>query len=72
MASEKKSFEYFFRKFSLSVAMLTSQNKRFDKIHMVVRGLYQKHFNKNFCQNICSNTEINANFHFFHYKSMET
>ena len=25
-----------------------------------------------FCQNICSNTEINANFDFSHYKSMET
>ena len=47
MASEKKIFEYFFRKFSLSVAMATNQN-------------------------ICSNTEINANFHFSHYKSMET
>ena len=45
-----------------------------DKIHMVGRGLLQKHFCKTFCkyfQNICSNTEINANFHFSHYKSME-
>ena len=29
MASEKKIFEYFFRKFSLSVAMATNQNQRF-------------------------------------------
>ena len=35
-----------------------------DKIHMVGRWLLKKHF--------CSNTEINANFHFSHYTSMET
>ena len=28
-------------------------------------------FQLNFCQNIYNNTEINANFHFSHYKSME-
>ena len=39
-----------------------------DKIHMVGTGLIQKHFCKTVFQNICSNTEINANFHFFHYK----
>ena len=27
---------------------------------------------KNFCQNICNKTAIKANFHFSHYKSMET
>ena len=37
----------------------------FDKIHMVGRGLLQEQF----C--ICTNTEINANLHFYHYKSME-
>ena len=41
----------------------------FEKIHMDARGLIQEHF---LCQNICSNTEINANFHFSNYKSMET
>ena len=39
---------------------------------MVGRGLLQKHFCKTFFLNICSNTEINANFHFSHYKSMES
>ena len=29
MASEKKIFEYFFQKFSLSVAMATNQNQQF-------------------------------------------
>ena len=28
MASEKKIFEYFFQKFSLSVAMATNQNQQ--------------------------------------------
>ena len=44
----------------------------FDKIHMVGRGLLMEHFSKTFCQTICSNTDINANLHFSHYKSMET
>ena len=42
MASEKKIFEYFFQKFSLSVAMATQP------INMVVRGLLQKHLSKTF------------------------
>ena len=29
MTSEKKIFEYFFRKFSISVAIATNQNQRF-------------------------------------------
>ena len=28
--------------------MATNQNQRFDKIHMVGRGLLQKHFSKTF------------------------
>ena len=47
MASEK-IFEYFFPKFSLLVAMATNQNQRFGQIHMVGRGLLQKHFCKTF------------------------
>ena len=31
MASEKMIFEYLFRKFSLSVAMATNQNQRFEQ-----------------------------------------
>ena len=38
-------FFFFFRKFSLSVAMKISD---LDKIHMVGRGLLQKHFCKTF------------------------
>ena len=40
-----------------------------DKIHMVGRGLLKKHFSKNFVK-ISAVTEINANFHFSHYKYM--
>ena len=31
MASEKKIFDFFFRKFSLSVAMATNKNQRFEQ-----------------------------------------
>ena len=46
LASEKKIFEYFFRQFSLSIAMETNQNQRFWQIHMVGRGQLQKIFVK--------------------------
>ena len=42
-----------------------------DKIHMVGKGLLQKHFCKTFFKT-SPVTEINACFHFSHYKSMET
>ena len=42
MTSEKKIFDFFFREFSLSVAMATNQNQRFGLI--VGEGLLQKHF----------------------------
>ena len=38
---------------------------------MVVRGLLQKNFSKTFVK-ISAVTEINANYHFSHYKNMET
>ena len=42
-----------------------------DKIHVAGRGLLQKHFCKTFFK-ISAVTEINANFHFSHYKSTGT
>ena len=72
MASEKKIFDFFF---FLNLAFRLPRQPikigDLDKIHMVGKGLFQKHFCKK-NQNICSKTEINANFHFSHYKSMET
>ena len=75
MASEKKIFDFFFFFFFENLAFrLPWQPIKFsdlDKIHMDGKGLLQKHFCKTFFQNIYGNTEINANFHFSHYKSME-
>ena len=68
MASEKKTFEYFFKNLAFRLPWQPIKFSDLDKIHMVGRGLLQKHLRKN----ICSNTEINANFHFSHCKSMET
>ena len=48
MASEKKSFEYLFRKFTLYVVMATNQISDLDKIHMNRRGLLEKNFCKTF------------------------
>ena len=42
-----------------------------DKIHMNRKGLLKKHFCKKNL-NICSETSKIDNFHFSHYKSMET
>ena len=41
-----------------------------DKVHMVGRGLLQKHFSKTFVK-ISAVTQKYANFHFSHYKYME-
>ena len=54
----------FFENLAFQLPWQPIQISDLDKIHMVGRGLLQKHFCKTFFQNICSNTEINANFHF--------
>ena len=48
MTSEKKIFEYFFRKFNISVAMATNQTPRFGQNSYVCKGLLQEHFCKTF------------------------
>ena len=74
IASEKKIFDFFFFFFFFVIENLAFRLpikiSGLDTIHMVGRGILQKHFSNLFCQNICSNTEINANFHFSHYKYM--
>ena len=45
LTSEKKIFEYLFRKFNILVAMATND---LDKIHMVYRALLQEHLCKTF------------------------
>ena len=64
-------FEYFFRKFTLYIAMATNQIQRFGQNSYQRRGLLKKHFCKKNL-NACSETAKIANFHFSHYKSMET
>ena len=74
MACEKKIylfFFFFFENFAFRLPWPPIKISDLDKIHMVGRGLLQKHFCKTFCQNIYNYTEINANFYFFHYKYME-
>ena len=71
MASEKKIFEYFFQNLAFWLPWQPIKISHFDKIHMVGRGLLQEHFCKSFVK-ISAVTEINANYHFSHYKSMET
>ena len=69
MASEKNfEFLFFFENLAFRLPWQPIKISDLDKIHVVSRGLLQKHFCKTFFQNICSNTEINANFHFSHYK----
>ena len=48
LPSEKRIFEYLFRKFSLSVTMATKKNSDLDKIQVVGRGLLHEHFRKTF------------------------
>ena len=72
MASEKKIFEYFcFENLAFWLLWQPIKISDLDKIHMVVED-YSRNISVKRFKNICSNTEINANFHFSHYKSMET
>ena len=64
--------DFFFRNVSISVAMTTNQKQRFGQEVELVEDYSRNISVKLFFQNICSNTEINANFHPSHYKSMET
>ena len=68
----RRFYNIFFENLAFRLPWQPIKISDLDKIHMVGRGLLQKHFCKTFFQNICINTEINANFHFFDYKSMET
>ena len=71
MVSEKKIFEYFLENFALYVAPSTNQIKRFRRSHMKRGGLLNNHIcTKN--TNIPNGSEEIVNFHFSHYKSMET
>ena len=68
IASEKKILEFFFfENLAFRLPWQPIKISDFDKIHTVGIVLLYEHFCKTFVK-----TEINANFHFSHYKSMET
>ena len=73
MASEKIFYFFFFlENLAFWLPWQPIKISDLDKIQMVGRGLLQKHFCKNFFKvSAVRNTEINANFHFSLYKSME-
>ena len=71
MISEEKIFEYLFENLPF---MLPGQPIKFsdlDKIHMNRRGLLKKHFCKNKSKYLQCGSK-SGQFHFSHYKSMET
>ena len=70
-ASEQKIFEYFFENLPFMLPWQPIKFSDLDKIHVNRRGLLEKHFCKKNL-NTCSETAKIANFHFSHYKSMET
>ena len=61
-----------FRKFSLSVAMATTQIKWFGLKWFLSWRTTQQPFLYTFCQNICNEIAINASFHFSQCKSIKT
>ena len=71
MTSEK-IFEYFFKNLTFRLPWQPIKIKDLDKIHMVCRELLQEHFCKTSVKISAVTQEINANFHFSHYISMET
>ena len=64
-------FCFFFENLAFRVEQPPIKISDLDKIHMVGIGLLQKHFRKKTFVKISAVTEINANFHFSHYKYME-
>ena len=72
MASEEMIFYIFFRKFSPFGCHGNQANSVvWTKIICLVEDNSINN-SETFCQNICNKIALNANFHFSHYKSMET
>ena len=70
--AHNNSYKSLIQHFSLSVAIATNQNEEFAQNFNFWRRTTLQTFLKKFCQNTCNETAIKANFHFSHYKSMET
>ena len=71
ITASEKIFEYFFENIPFMLPWQPITFSDLDKIHMNLRGLLKKHFCKKNL-NTCSETANIANFHFSHYKSVET
>ena len=69
-ASEEKIFEYFLENLSFMLPWQPIKFSDLDKIHMTRRELLKNHFFKKI--KISAERAKIANFHFSHYKSMET
>ena len=69
--SEKKNFEYFFENLPFMLPSQPIKSSDLDKSRMKHGGLLDKHFCKK-NSNIPNDLAEIVNFHFSHYKSMET
>ena len=67
MVSKKKNFEYFFENLPFMASRQPIKSNNLDKSCMKHAGLLNKHF----CKNKILLSPI-SNFHFSHYKSMES
>ena len=70
--SEKKNFEYFFENLPFMSPRQPIKSSDLDKRRMKHGGLHDKYFCKKKKSNIPNDLVEIVNFHFSHYKSMET
>ena len=70
--SEKKNFEFFSKNLPLMSPRQPIKSSDLDKSHVKHGGLLNKHFCKKKKSNIPNDLSKIVNFHFSHYKSMET
>ena len=66
------SYKSLIQHFRLSVVMETNQNEEFVQLLLCLVEDYSTNIYKKFCQNTCSEIPIKTNFHFSHFKPMET
>ena len=72
MVSEKKNFDFFFENLPFMSPRQPIKSSDLDKSHMKHGGLLNKNLCKKKKLNIPNDLAEIVNFHFSHYKSMET
>ena len=72
MVSKKRNFEYFFKNLPFMSPRQPIKYSDLDKSPIKRGVLLDKHFCKNMFTNIPNDSVEIVNFHFSHYKSMET